>query len=72
MSPISRGSIPRLLRVTDTLIKLLYYYYYIITNLFSFRFREVMKAKKRYETGLEKLQSAQSQVPIALSLTCML
>jgi len=29
-----------------------------------------MKAKKRYETGLEKLQSAQSQVTIALSFAC--
>lgn len=33
-------------------------------NKFVPLFSEVMKAKKRYEVGLEKLQSAQSQVYI--------
>lgn len=38
-----------------------------LDNKFVSLFSDVMKAKKRYETGLEKLQSAQSQVTIALN-----
>lgn len=40
-----------------------------LDNKLVFLFSEVMKAKKRYEVGLEKLASAQSQVITALGFT---
>lgn len=37
--------------------------YHVFFNDRVFLYSDVLKAKRRYETGLEKLQSAQSQVP---------